>query len=138
MLWRIQNGEVLNLKPKLVVLNIGTNNKENTEADTVRGIEAVVNLLKQRLPSAKILLLGILPRSDYDAFQRIATINIAISKFADNQQVYWLNMFDQFSQSWGNVDPNLFTTDKLHLVTAGYQKWAETMESTFDRLVNQA
>ena len=134
LLYRIADGETDNLTPKLVVLKIGTNNLGDSNDDIVRGIRAVVDLLLQRIPSAKILLLGVLPRTDANAFARVADINIKISKFHDGNRVHFLDMFDQFATSWGVVDASLFNGDKLHLETPGYQKWADTMEHLFNEL----
>ena len=137
LLYRIADGEVESLTPKLVVLKIGTNNlAEDSNDDIVRGIRAVVDLLLERLPSAKVLLLGILPRNHFilNSFERVADINIKISKFHDGDRVHFLDMFDQFSSAWDAVDADLFTADKLHLEAAGYQKWADTMEHLFNEL----
>src|SRR5258708_25934265 len=66
VLWRIENGELDGLKPKVVVLMIGTNNASlkrddvmphNTAAEAVEGVTAVVKELRAKLPDSKILLL---------------------------------------------------------------------------------
>jgi uncharacterized Zn-binding protein involved in type VI secretion len=68
VLWRMDNGELDGIKPKVVVLMIGTNNtgKErdnkttrNTVPETIAGVQAVVADIRARLPDSKILLLGI-------------------------------------------------------------------------------
>ena len=138
VLYRIADGEVENLNPKFVVLKIGTNNVGQGTGDTndeiVRGIKAVVDLLLERLPNSKILLLGVLPRNDATQFTRVADINIKISKFHDGNRVHFLDMFDQFATGWGVVDASLFNGDQLHLVTPGYQRWADTMDHLFNEL----
>ncbi|CAG7731716.1 unnamed protein product, partial [Allacma fusca] len=87
LLFRIQDGEVKGLHPKLIVLKIGTNNiggvPKDTADDTVRGIRTVVDLLLELLPNSKILILGVLPRQNATFFETIADINIKISKFHD-------------------------------------------------------
>jgi lysophospholipase L1-like esterase len=70
LLWRIRNGEVSGIAPKAAVILIGANNlgKVHWSAeDTVTGIRTIVSDLRQRLPAARLLLLGILPsqRSDW-------------------------------------------------------------------------
>jgi hypothetical protein len=73
VLWRIENGELDGISPKVVVLMIGTNNtgfepdkttRRNTEAETAEGVRAIVEHLRTKLPSAKILLLAIFPRGE--------------------------------------------------------------------------
>ncbi|WP_256055899.1 GDSL-type esterase/lipase family protein [Xanthomonas cerealis] len=64
VLWRLQRGEVDGLQPKVAVLLFGSNNtgyEQHSAADTVLGIDAVVATLEQRLPTTRILLLGLLP-----------------------------------------------------------------------------
>ena len=71
VLWRMNHGELDGIKPKVVVLMIGTNNtgKENdtittrnTVPETIAGVQAVVADIRAPLPDSKILLLGIFPR----------------------------------------------------------------------------
>ena len=66
VLWRLDNGELDNIQPKVIIIKIGTNNTSvtNTPADIAAGIEAVCATAHAKVPSAKILLLGILPRRD--------------------------------------------------------------------------
>jgi lysophospholipase L1-like esterase len=137
VLWRIINGEVEGLHPKVIVLKIGTNNGGDSQDDVVRGITAIVEELRSRLPNAKILLLGVLPRSDTDAwYRRVNDINIKIARLDDGVNIHFLDMFNQFSVGWAQVDQSLFNPDKLHLVQAGYQKWADTQRKLFTKLLN--
>ena len=68
LLWRIQNGELDGLNPKLVVLLIGTNNaghrKEHPD-DTALGIQVILQTISDKLPNCKILLLAIFPRGRF-------------------------------------------------------------------------
>src|SRR5512136_2505466 len=64
VLYRLQHGEGQGFSPKAVMLMIGTNNTgRNTEAEIAEGIGAVVLELRKDFPKAKILLLGVFPRS---------------------------------------------------------------------------
>ena len=52
-------------RPKVVVLMIGTNNVRANSADEIAdGIKAIVKRLREKLPEAKILLLGVFPRGE--------------------------------------------------------------------------
>uniref|UniRef100_A0AAZ1WX61 Platelet-activating factor acetylhydrolase IB subunit alpha2 n=1 Tax=Oreochromis aureus TaxID=47969 RepID=A0AAZ1WX61_OREAU len=64
VLWRLQNGELENIRPKVVVLWVGTNNYEHTAEQVAGGILAIAELLTTRLPKAKIVVLGLLPRGE--------------------------------------------------------------------------
>ena len=70
LLWRIENGEVAGIAPKVAVILIGANNLGRlhwSAEDTVAGIDAIVTQLRHRLPHTKLLLLGVLP-SDRSAW----------------------------------------------------------------------
>ncbi|CAG7823062.1 unnamed protein product, partial [Allacma fusca] len=114
---------------------IGTNNGDAVD-DVVRGIKAVADLLLELLPNSKLLLLGVLPRIDAGWFQRVADINIKISKFHDGNRVHFLDMWHQFATAFGVVDQQLYSGDQLHLEAPGYQKWADTMDALFNELYN--
>src|SRR6185295_13587443 len=85
VLWRIQNGEIEGISPKLVVLMIGTNNfgLEGHPPDAVaKGVSTIVQTLRKKLPSSKILLLGIFPRDEKpetDARKKIRKVNETIA-----------------------------------------------------------
>uniref|UniRef100_A0A286XPW2 SGNH hydrolase-type esterase domain-containing protein n=1 Tax=Cavia porcellus TaxID=10141 RepID=A0A286XPW2_CAVPO len=51
-----------NIKPKVIVVWVGTNSHENTAEEVAGGIEAIVQLINTRQPQAKITVLGLLPR----------------------------------------------------------------------------
>ncbi|CAI5795422.1 SGNH_hydro domain-containing protein [Podarcis lilfordi] len=57
VLWRLKNGELENIKPKVIVVWVGTNNHENTAEEVAGGIEAIVRLINTRQPQAKIIVL---------------------------------------------------------------------------------
>src|SRR5580765_322631 len=67
VLWRLENGEADGITPKVAVLLIGTNNfgLEGHAPDAVaKGVAAVVQALRKKLPTTKILLLAIFPRDE--------------------------------------------------------------------------
>lgn len=70
LLWRMTNGELEGLRPKVAVVLIGANNMGRvhwTGPQTVAGIEAVVVEAQARLPGTRIVLVSVLPsvRSKY-------------------------------------------------------------------------
>ena len=139
VLWRITNGELDGIKPKVVVLMIGTNNtgKEkngtprNSNAETVQGVQAVVARIRAKLPDTKILLLAIFPRGNFDDPQRaqVALINTVIAKLDDGQWVKFLDIGPQFLDPDGTL-PKSIMPDLLHPNARGYQIWADAIEPT--------
>src|SRR5262245_49772063 len=95
ILWRLQNGELQGIHPKVIVLLAGTNDAGTTPAgDTkvaavTRGIKALLDTLRDKAPQATIILMGILPRNDGGAPTAVMTsinqINANIAKSADGK-----------------------------------------------------
>ncbi len=145
VLWRMDHGELDGIKPKVVVLMIGTNNtgKErdnkttrNTVPETIAGVRAVVADIRARLPDSKILLLGIFPRSTLDDPQRaeVALINTVIAKLDDGKMVRYLDIGPKFLEADGTLSRSIMP-DLLHPSERGYQIWADAMNPTLDEMM---
>ncbi len=138
ILWRLENGEVDGIRPKVVVLMIGTNNTgSNTEAEVAEGVKAIVERLRSKLPDTKILLLGIFPRgSNRDRTipsvtpdPKIARINARIAALDDQKMVKYLDIGVVFLDEAGRVS-RATMPDFLHLTPIAYQTWADAIEPT--------
>jgi len=139
VLWRIQHGELEGIRPRVVVLMIGTNNAGSNSADEiVAGITAIVQELRGRLPEAKVLLLGVFPRSPSpDAVrQRLEEVNRRIASLADGSSVVFLDLKDAFLNADGTISREIMP-DFLHLSRRGYRIWAEAMEPTLWKLLDE-
>jgi lysophospholipase L1-like esterase len=139
VLYRIENGELDGVHPKVVVLMIGTNNLAfnatygaNSVDDTVKGIKAVLDAIQAKAPNAKVLLIAIMPRNDKgktppDIWDNICKANEAIAKFADDKTVKFLNLNDKLADKDGKLLPGMMGSDNLHPAEKGYQVWADAM-----------
>jgi beta-glucosidase len=139
VLWRLQNGEVEGLKPKAVVLMIGTNNLGNKESveDTIAGVKAVIGSLREKLPDSKILLLGVFPRGEKadNAFRaQIKSVNEAVAKLDDGSHVKYLDIGDKFLAPDGTMTKEVMH-DALHPSEKGYQIWADAIQPTLDEMM---
>ena len=146
VLWRLQQGEVDGLRPKAVVLMIGTNNTgleadrltpRNTPAEAAEGVAAVVNELRRRLPEAKILLLAVFPRGhtpDDPQRLQVAAINKVIQGLADGDHVHFLDIGAKFLAPDGTLSSEIFP-DFLHPNEKGYEIWAQAIEPTLAGLL---
>jgi lysophospholipase L1-like esterase len=131
VLYRLDTMDVKDLKPKVTVLMIGTNNNIDTAPDIAAGVKAVITKLETMYPMTKIILVSILPSAR--AAELMAQANELIKTFADNQTVYYLDLAAKMppvGDSWLGLGP-----DKLHPTDAGYQIWADTMEPLLGRLL---
>ena len=140
VLWRITNGELEGIKPKVAVLMIGTNNSngnDNTAAEIAEGVTAIIKALHAKHPHTKVLLLAIFPRADKrDAAAEktpadgIRTKNIEankiISKLDDGKMVKYLDIGGKFLDADGAL-PKEIMPDFLHLSPKGYQIWADAI-----------
>jgi lysophospholipase L1-like esterase len=140
VIWRITHGELEGINPKVVVLMIGTNNLASAADDRIAaGIEKIVSIIRQKLPSSKLLLLGVLPRgptADDPRRARIKNINRMIDDLDDGgQHVRFLDMGPKFLQADGSIAASVMA-DYLHPTKKGYEIWAEAMRSTLLSLLS--
>lgn len=129
VLWRITNGELEGLKPKAVVLMIGTNNSGSDPADGIaRGITKIVETIRAKLPETQVLLLAIFPRGEKPnpAREKIKAVNQLIAKLDDGKSVHYLDIGDKFLQADGTISKDIMP-DFLHLSEKGYEIWADAI-----------
>ena len=142
VLWRIENGELDGIKPKVIVLMIGTNNiggrrrREDRRRASRRSWRR-----RSAKTGAKVLLLGVFPRGESPekgAKQRakITQINEIVSKLDDGKNVRYLDMKDKFLQPDGTIAKEIMP-DYLHLAAAGYAIWADAMEPLLTEMMGQ-
>jgi lysophospholipase L1-like esterase len=140
VLWRIENGELDGIHPKVAVMMIGTNNlSSNTAEQIAQGITAIVKEIHKRQPKTKVLLLGIFPRSQKatDPLRdKIKDINKIIAKLDDRgKTVFYLDIGEKFMDMSGDISKEIMP-DYLHLSKAGYKIWAEAIQSAVDELMH--
>ncbi|MCE5185430.1 MAG: GDSL-type esterase/lipase family protein [Planctomycetaceae bacterium] len=141
VLWRLQNGEIDGIHPKLAILMIGTNNSnkdDNTAEEIADGIKAIVEQLRTKLPQTKILVLAIFPRGEKPSPQREknAAASELVSKIADGKKVFYLDINDKFLLPDGTL-PREIMPDFLHPNAKGYEIWAEAIEPTVKKLMGE-
>jgi lysophospholipase L1-like esterase len=137
VLYRLRDGEGEGFSPRAVMLMIGTNNTgRNSGPEIAEGVGAIVLELQTRFPEAKILLLGIFPRSTPDNPVRgtIAQINEIISRLDDGQRVHYLDIGDVFLDDSGAI-PTTVMSDALHPSAEGYRLWAEAVKAPLTALM---
>jgi cephalosporin-C deacetylase len=144
MLWRLQNGELDGVNPKVVVLLAGTNNVGNQTplgnvderaADVARGITALVREIRRRAPKATVVITGITPRDDNPAVMPIIrAANVHISRLADGKTVRYINIEEQLIQPDGRLRDGM-AYDGLHLTPKAYQVWADALKPIFTEIL---
>jgi lysophospholipase L1-like esterase len=144
ILWRLQNGELDRINPKVIVLLAGTNNVGRTNPpngdaakveDITKGIKAILDVMQAKAPRATIVLMGIFPRNDNIAVMpTIDRINANISKFADGKRIRYLNINGKFADKDGKLFDGMMG-DGLHPSLRGYQVWADALKPIFTELL---
>ncbi|MEO8308230.1 MAG: GDSL-type esterase/lipase family protein [Pseudomonadota bacterium] len=137
ILWRIENGELNGVNPRVIVLMAGTNDVGNLPPSAAVGaasvaisenIGALLAAVRARAPRATIILMGILPREDNPAAMPvIADINQRLAHFA-GRRVRYLNINARFVDAQGHLKPGVMMDGKLHPALPGYRIWAEELE----------
>jgi hypothetical protein len=139
VLWRIQHGALGGIDPKVVVVLIGTNNigkAAMSVEETAHGITTVVSAIRETLPDAEILLLGVFPRGnrpDDPLRAKIKQVNALIARLDDGRFVRFLDIGEKFLEADGSI-PGTVMPDYLHLSPRGYLIWAEALKPVIESL----
>ena len=143
ILWRLENGELDGVNPKIIVILAGINNVGNRPpddakiADITRGLKAILDVCRQKAPGATIIMTALSPRNDNMAvIPAINQINQNIAKFADGKKVRYLNVNDKLADQDGKLfDGMMNPIDKLHPTVKGYQVWADGLKPIFTEIL---
>ena len=145
MLWRLEHGNFDGLKPKLVVLMIGTNNTGHagrpqkelngaiyncTAEQTAEGVKAILDHLQKKLPETKILVLGIFPRgpqSQDKMRQQNQATDALVAQFADGSKIQFLDIGSKFLEPDGTLSKDIMP-DLLHPNAKGYEIWTAAIK----------
>ena len=140
VLWRIENGELDGISPKVVVLMIGTNNTSGDSADDIAKADTlIVQKIRAKLPNAKVLLLAIFPRGSKGTgemgaqAEKIKAINAQLAKLDDGKAVRYLDIGAKFIVD-GKLPPEIMP-DALHLSKKGYEIWAAAIQPMLDEMM---
>lgn len=137
VLWRLRHGEVDGIRPRVVMVMIGTNNMNlNTTEEIAAGVTAICEELQVRLPQSKILLIGIFPRgAKADAGRdKIAGVNLELAKLHGTRNITYLDIGKVFLEADGSIAPAIMN-DYLHPTEAGYERWGEAVAPTLKKLL---
>ena len=139
ILWRLTDGELDDVHPKVIVLMAGTNNVGGMPRDGVdtaivdnvaNGVRAVLDVMQRKAPNATVILMGITPRVDSrggaSVMPTIAAINDRYARFADGRRIRYVNINAQLARDDGTPREGV-TVDGLHLSLTGYQVWADAL-----------
>lgn len=145
ILWRVENGELDDVHPKIVVLMAGTNNLGPTPPppgddgklrEVVAGVRAIVDTIRRKAPEAVVIVTGITPRNDRGTaiVGFIRRVNQCLAQLADGKRIRYLDLDDKLADASGRLFGDM-TTDGLHLSVRGYQVWADALKPIFTEVL---
>ncbi len=144
ILWRLNNGELDNVNPKIVVLQAGTNNIGSAAAanedavveDIAKGMQALVRTIRTKAPEATIIVTGIFPRNDnMAAMSAVNRVNANLAKIADGPKLRYLSTNAKLADSGGKLFEGMMNPDKLHPAEKAYQIWADALKPIFQEIL---
>ena len=139
VLWRLQNGELDGITPRVMMLMIGGTNGSNGEPGEriAEGVKAIIACVRQKSPGTKILLLSVLP---WDANpgsrrDRHVAVNQHLPALDDGgKTVKYVDISRKFLAPDGTIPKDLMP-DGAHLSDKGYQMWADAVEAPLRALM---
>lgn len=142
ILWRLQNGELDGVNPKVIVALAGINNAvtepggaEKIESIT-QGLRALLDVCQTKASNATIIMMAIFPRNDNLAvIPSINQINRNIARMADGKKVRYLDINDRLADKDGRWFPGMVNADLLHPTLKAYQVWADALKPILTELL---
>ncbi|HXE10564.1 MAG TPA: GDSL-type esterase/lipase family protein [Bryobacteraceae bacterium] len=161
ILWRLENGELDGVNPKVVVLLAGTNNVGDGSStgsvparagEITEGLQSILHVIQDKAPQATIIVMGIFPRNDNMALMPIIdSINHNLAKLDDGQQmlnadgsviahysgkIRYLNINNKLASADGQLfDGMMNAKDRLHPTAKAYQIWADALTPVLTELL---
>jgi lysophospholipase L1-like esterase len=142
VLWRLENGELDGVHPKVIIVLAGSNNV-GTEPGTAekveeiaKGLSAIIDVCRAKAPEATIVITAIFPRNDNLAVMpTIKEINRRIARLADGRKIRFLDINDKLADQDGRLFPGMMNPDKLHPTVKAYQVWADALKPILTELL---
>lgn len=151
MLWRLEHHHLDKISPRVAIVMAGTNNSNGDECsaeEIAGGVQAVVKLLRKRLPHTKVLLLGIFPRGSREQrgektlteagrnsqWEKNDKASLLASRIADGENIVYLNINQALLSKDGKLSRDIMP-DLLHPSEKGYELWAAAMKPTLEKML---
>jgi platelet-activating factor acetylhydrolase IB subunit beta/gamma len=136
--WRILNGELEGIAPKIIILLAGTNNLDKDSEDTiVMGIREIAEIIQSTLKNTKLVILGLLPRNVNETginyAVKIGRINRQLDSLYANTEVTYRDIGTGLVNEQGVVSETIMP-DGLHLNMNGYEIIGPKLRVIIDEL----
>ena len=142
ILWRLENGELDGVNPKVIVVLAGINNvgtkpgSADKVEDITEGLRAVLDVCRTKAPNATVIMMAIFPRNDnIGVTPTLNQINRNIEQMADGRKVRYLDINDKLADKDGRFFSGMVNADQLHPTLQAYQVWADALKSLLTELL---
>lgn len=142
ILWRLENGELDGVNPKMIVVLAGINNigtralEPDKAADITLGIKRLLTVCRSKAPKATLILMAIFPRNDNpNVIPTINHINSDLAGLANGEDIRFVNINSKLTDENGRVLPGMLNSDGLHPTVKTYQIWADALKPIFLKLL---
>lgn len=140
VLWRIENGELETVSPKVVILSVGSNNHNHSFEAVAEGIKACVCAISKRQPKAQVVVVKLFPcgPSPNPIREKRAQVNSLLSVSLKGQpNVQLVDLDPGFIQQDGSINcHDLF--DYEHLNKQGYSTAFTPLAELVEQLLREA
>jgi len=137
VLWRIDHGELDNIRPRVAVINVGMNNfiptehaRANSPDEVAQGILAICNRIRSKSFQTRIIVMGVFPRGEMATSETrapIKALNALLAKeLAGKPGLAFLDIGARFLTQDSNLDKSLMVDD-THPNEQGYAIWGEAL-----------
>ena len=142
VLWRLAHGELTGLRPKAVVLMIGTNNLgRNTVEEISEGVEMILARILLECSETRVLLVGVLPRltshESRAVLEKIVRLNQSLACLGRlNKNITFFDASTRFVFADGAPKRELMP-DGVHLSPQGYDVLAAAIKPKLCEIVQR-
>jgi platelet-activating factor acetylhydrolase IB subunit beta/gamma len=136
--WRIMNGELDGIDPKIIILLAGTNNLDKDSEETiVNGIREIAEITRRKLKNTQLVILGLLPRNINETginyAGKIRRINGQLESLYANSGITFRDIGTDLINEHGVISDTIMP-DGLHLNSHGYEIIGPKLRGIIDEL----
>jgi len=136
LLWRLQNGLLDGIAPKVAVLTIGHNNSSNSQQEISDGQVAILREIRRKCPLTQIIFLPHFPSKGSNGKEGkcVKAAEMTRDRVKQDPMIHYLDLNEYFLGVDGTLKMELIP-DGCHPAEPGYQVWAENMEPLLKQLL---
>lgn len=124
-------------RPAVVVLYCGENDIAENEAPpfAFQNFKKLIGDLEQNLPEATVIVVSAKPSPlRWNLWPSIRQYNKLTEQFAKNRpNLRYVDISELLLGADGQPDARLFTEDKLHINSSGYERWVKTLKPVIEQ-----